>query len=136
MSKKKKLREALHILESLGMPRAQLNERSALCLLALVDLKPTAPWATCKEPLIGITTIMDWAQLHYGVARLLHRLAASAALLLTIAMVWRCMRPCPLQPAAQYAVLLLGLMLALSALGFFSADPRRALVGFLNIVGG
>lgn len=67
MSKKKKLREALHILESLGMPRAQLNERSALCLLALVDLKPTAPWATCKEPLIGITPIMDWAKLHYGV---------------------------------------------------------------------
>ena len=89
-------------------------------------------WPACY----GKVLAGEPAQLHYGVARLLHRLAASTALLLTIAMVWRCMRPCPLQPAAQYAVLLLGLMLALSALGFFSADPRRALVGFLNIVGG
>jgi len=67
MSKKKKLREALQILESLGMPRAQLNERSALCLLALVDIKPTTSWTTCKEPLVGITPIMDWAKSHYGV---------------------------------------------------------------------
>ncbi len=89
-------------------------------------------WPACY----GKVLAGEPAQLHYGVARLLHRLAASTALLLTIAMVWRCLRPYPLLPAAQYAVLLLGLMLALSALGFFSADPRRALVGFLNIVGG
>lgn len=67
MSKKKKLQEALRVLESLGMPRAQINERSALCLLALVDLKPTASWTTCKDPLVGITPIMEWAKLHYGV---------------------------------------------------------------------
>ncbi|TXG86596.1 MAG: hypothetical protein E6R10_09655 [Rhodocyclaceae bacterium] len=89
-------------------------------------------WPACY----GKVLAGEPAQLHYGVARLLHRLAASTALLLTIAMVWRCLRPYPLQPAARYAVLLLALMLALSALGFFSADPRRALVGFLNIVGG
>jgi hypothetical protein len=67
VSKKKKLQDALRILETLGMPKAQLNERSALCLLALVDIKPTAPWAACKDPLIGITPIMDWAKAHYGV---------------------------------------------------------------------
>jgi hypothetical protein len=67
VSKKKKLQDALRILETLGMPKAQLNERSALCLLALVDIKPTAPWASCKDPLIGITPIMDWAKAHYGV---------------------------------------------------------------------
>ena len=66
MSKKKKLQDALHILESLGMPRAQLNERSALCLLALLDVKPSTRWAACKEPLIGITPIMDWAKSHYS----------------------------------------------------------------------
>ena len=66
MSKKKKLQDALHILESLGMPRAQLNERSALCLLALVDVRPTASWAGCKDALIGITPIMDWAKSYYG----------------------------------------------------------------------
>ena len=67
MSKKKKLQDALHILESLGMPKAQLNERSALCLLALVDVKPSTLWNACKDPLIGITPIMDWAKSHYGV---------------------------------------------------------------------
>jgi cytochrome c oxidase assembly protein subunit 15 len=74
--------------------------------------------------------------LHYGLPRLLHRLVASVALVLTLILVWRCLRPTPLPSAARYAVLLLLLMLALSVLGFFSADPRRALVGFLNIMGG
>lgn len=73
--------------------------------------------------------------LHYGFARLLHRIAASSALILACVLVWQCLRPMPLA-AARPALLLLLLMLALSGLGFFSADPRRTLVGFLNIVGG
>lgn len=66
MSKKKKLQDALRVLENLGMPSAQLNERSALCLLALVNVRPSTSWAACNEPLIGITPIMDWAKAHYG----------------------------------------------------------------------
>lgn len=65
MSKQKKLQEALSILEDLGMPRAQLNERTALCLLALVNMTPTKKWEDCEDPLIGITPIMDWAKEHY-----------------------------------------------------------------------
>ncbi len=91
-----------------------------------------ADWPACY----GKVLAGEPAALHYGAARLLHRFAATAALLLTFWMVWRSLRPAPLQPAARYAVLLLLLMLALSVLGFFSADPRRAWVGFLNIVGG
>lgn len=91
-----------------------------------------APWPECYARLLTA----DPSPLHYGFARLLHRAVASSALLLTMLLVWRCLRPQPLQPAARYAVLLLLLMLALSALGFASADPRRALVGALNIVGG
>lgn len=34
------IREAKQILISLGLPRAQQNERSALCLLALLNLTP------------------------------------------------------------------------------------------------
>ncbi len=67
MSKKKRLREALQMLEDLGMPEAQLNERSALCLLALLDVRPSTSWSACKDPLIGITPIMDWAKAHYSV---------------------------------------------------------------------
>lgn len=65
MSKEKKLQEALSVLKSLGMPRAQLNDRTALCLLALVNITPTKNWKDCENPLIGITPIMDWAKEHY-----------------------------------------------------------------------
>lgn len=65
MSKERKLQEAQRILVDLGMPRAQLNERTALCLLALVNITPTKRWADCEDPLIGITPIMDWAKEHY-----------------------------------------------------------------------
>lgn len=66
MSKKTKLDNALKILVELGLPRAQQNERSALCLLALLDLTPRKKWEQSSDPLIGITPIMDWAQEHYG----------------------------------------------------------------------
>lgn len=59
--------EAAHqIIISLGLPLAQQNERSALCLLALLNLKPGAAWAAAQNPLVGITPIMDWAREHYG----------------------------------------------------------------------
>ena len=52
--------DALEILRELGFPRAQLNERSALTLLALLDLPPDRPWTKARAPLIGITPVMDW----------------------------------------------------------------------------
>ncbi|GAB3130127.1 BsuBI/PstI family type II restriction endonuclease [Novispirillum itersonii] len=57
---------AQHIIVSLGLPRAQQNERSALALLALLNLTPGKPWTAAETPLIGITPIMDWAREHYG----------------------------------------------------------------------
>jgi hypothetical protein len=57
--------DAHKILISLGLPRAQQNERSALCLLALLDLRPDSKWAVAQNPLIGITPIMDWIRDHY-----------------------------------------------------------------------
>ncbi|MFW6297874.1 MAG: BsuBI/PstI family type II restriction endonuclease [Desulfosalsimonas sp.] len=56
---------ARHILISLGLPRAQQNERSALCLLALLNLRPGKSWAKAESPLLGITPIMDWIREHY-----------------------------------------------------------------------
>lgn len=59
--------EAAHqIIISLGLPRAQQNERSALSLLALLNLTPGKAWAQAENPLVGITPIMDWARAHYG----------------------------------------------------------------------
>jgi len=63
---KQKIDEALEILKSLGMPRGQQNERSALTLLALLDLKPETPWSEAKNPLMGITPIMNFCRDHYG----------------------------------------------------------------------
>jgi hypothetical protein len=57
---------ALEILRQLGFPRAQLNERSALVLLALMDLTPQRRWRGACSKLIGITPIMDWIAQHYG----------------------------------------------------------------------
>src|ERR1700722_15778593 len=57
---------ALKILVALGFPRAQQNERSALTLLAIVDLTPKKKWDQATNPLIGITPIMDWAAKHYS----------------------------------------------------------------------
>jgi hypothetical protein len=61
-----KLQQAYNILIQLGMPRPQLNERTALCLLCLVDVKPDTPWSEASNPLVGITPIMDWSRQHYG----------------------------------------------------------------------
>jgi adenine-specific DNA-methyltransferase len=63
--KAKRISEALSVLGDLGMPRAQLNERSALALLALLDLSANKNWAEASAPLIGITPIMDWVRENY-----------------------------------------------------------------------
>lgn len=58
--------DALQILNDLGLPRAQKNERSALTLLALLNIGPDTDWRRASAPLIGVTPIMDWIRLHYG----------------------------------------------------------------------
>jgi len=65
MSAKRHIKNAHKILLSLGLPRAQQNERSALCLLALLHLTPKKTWAQALNPLMGITPIMDWIRDHY-----------------------------------------------------------------------
>lgn len=62
----KKIKDAIIILESLGMPRAQQNERSALCLLALLNLTSRKGWKRAENPLMGITPIMNWAKEKYN----------------------------------------------------------------------
>lgn len=62
----RKIKEALDILESLGFPRQQQNERSALTLLSLLDIKPEDAWKTASAPLMGITPMMEFFASHYG----------------------------------------------------------------------
>lgn len=63
---KRKIDEALEILRALGLPTAQQNERSALTLLALLDLKPETDWINASSPLRGITQMMDFFSSQYG----------------------------------------------------------------------
>lgn len=65
-SNEKILDAALQAIVSLGLPRAQQNERSAYCLLALLNLTPETPWSKAQNPLMGITPIMDWVRKNYG----------------------------------------------------------------------
>jgi adenine-specific DNA-methyltransferase len=63
---KKRIDEAVLILKALGLPKDQQNERSALTLLALLDLKPDTPWSEARNPMMGITPMMDFFRDHYG----------------------------------------------------------------------
>ncbi|PID03830.1 restriction endonuclease [Sporosarcina sp. P2] len=56
----------MEILKELGLPKAQQNERSGLCLLALLDLSPEEMWHQSKKRLIGITPMMDFSKEQYG----------------------------------------------------------------------
>lgn len=65
VSTKARIDEAKSVLKDLGMPPAQQNERSALTLLALLDLKPSTHWKEASDPLIGITPMMEFFSKHY-----------------------------------------------------------------------
>jgi len=65
MSKETRLKEARVILQELGLPSGQQNDRTALCLLALLNLTPDKKWSQSLSPMIGITPIMNWARKHY-----------------------------------------------------------------------
>ena len=61
-----KIREAVDIIVALGFPRQQQNERSALTLLSLLNLKPADRWQDAGNPLMGITPMMAFFDEHYG----------------------------------------------------------------------
>ena len=58
--------EAIEVVTSLGLPRAQQNERSALTLLALGNLRPDTPWSKAERPLLRIWDIMGFMRDAYG----------------------------------------------------------------------
>jgi hypothetical protein len=56
----RKIQEALAVLDALGFPRQQQNERSAFTLLSLLAIKPGDTWDKASDPLMGITPMMDF----------------------------------------------------------------------------
>lgn len=108
---------------------------AVVCVSAYVRLDAAglgcADWPACYGDVLA-----GKANLHSGIARPLHRLGASAALVLGFLLAWRSLQPHPLQPAARRATALVLLMMVLAAVGIWSSDPHRAFVTFLNILGG
>ncbi|MDK9704753.1 MAG: COX15/CtaA family protein [Sulfuritalea sp.] len=90
-----------------------------------------SPWPHCYGQLL-----VGGPYQHSDAARILHRVVASSALLLGFVLVWQCRRPQPIQPPARYATALLVLMIMLTFVGIWSADPHRAWAAFINILGG
>lgn len=90
-----------------------------------------ADWPACYGQLLAAATHSP-----PPVGRLIHRIVATSALLLAITLAWYVLRPRPLPPLVRPVLALLGLMLFLSVVGIWSADPRRTLVNFINLVGG
>ncbi len=68
LQRRTRVQEALSILKSLGLPRAQQNDRSAMVLLALLDLQPSMAWSQASAPLLRTVAIMDFIKANYGVA--------------------------------------------------------------------
>ncbi len=67
MTKKQaRINEALSVLNQLGLPIEQLNERTAICLLALLDLPITKNWNEATNPMMGIRAILDFARKKMG----------------------------------------------------------------------
>ena len=66
MTDETRINDAIRVLKELGMPRTQQNERSALCLLALLNLTEEKSWPDAEDPLVGITPMMEFAREHYG----------------------------------------------------------------------
>lgn len=66
MAEENLIADAIQILGELGMPRAQRNDRSALCLLALLNMTKGKSWAEADNPLMGITPMMSFAHDSYG----------------------------------------------------------------------
>lgn len=62
----KLLDESLDILRALDFPKAQQNERSALTLLALLNLTPPKTWKDAEAPMVGIRAILDFCRSNYG----------------------------------------------------------------------
>jgi hypothetical protein len=66
MKTARNITRGLKVLASLGLPSEQRNERSALCLLALLNLGRGNSMDQAEAPLIGITPMMEFALAQYG----------------------------------------------------------------------
>lgn len=63
---RQKIEEAIEIIKKFGMPAEQWNERTAYCLLSLLNVTPEKAWENAENPLVGITPMMTFAKEYYN----------------------------------------------------------------------
>jgi hypothetical protein len=61
----RKLKEAMSLLRAIGFGPKQTNEVAGYVLLALINLAPDDSWDTARNPLLGITPIIDFVARKY-----------------------------------------------------------------------
>ena len=67
MGASKLIDEALDVLHDFEVGERQLNNRSAMTLLALLHLKEGDSWEQATNPTLGTRAIMDWIRDQFGV---------------------------------------------------------------------
>lgn len=65
-AQQEKLDQAKALLEELGLPKQQTNDRSGWVLLALANVKPVDKWSTATAPLLPTVNIMEFIRSEYG----------------------------------------------------------------------
>jgi BsuBI/PstI restriction endonuclease domain/BsuBI/PstI restriction endonuclease HTH domain len=61
-AKQKRVQQALNVIKSLDLPKEQHNDRTAICLLALLNLSAKSAWSAASNPLVGIRAVLDFAR--------------------------------------------------------------------------
>jgi len=61
----KRIEEAKRLLQDIGLPKAQYNDRSALTLLALAGVGPRSPWAKASQKTLRTIDIMNFIAERY-----------------------------------------------------------------------
>ena len=67
MGRDELIEQAIAILEKFEVGENQLNARSAMTLLALLQLRPGDNWEQATNPMLGTRAIMDWIRDEFGV---------------------------------------------------------------------
>lgn len=60
-----KINTAQQILKDLGFDQQRYNYRSGMILLALLQIKPDDSWENAKNPMLGVTEMLDWVNEEY-----------------------------------------------------------------------
>jgi BsuBI/PstI restriction endonuclease domain/BsuBI/PstI restriction endonuclease HTH domain len=58
----KTILQALEVIKALDLPKEQHNDRTAICLLALLNLPARSTWSNASNPLLGIRAMLDFAR--------------------------------------------------------------------------